>query len=62
MPHALDCTICASRWFSAKYQGRVDFKRERCPDCGGPLVRVDAEPVVKAAVRRFTPRPSKRLA
>jgi uncharacterized protein with PIN domain len=51
MPHPLDCVICGSRWFSARFQGRVDIKSERCPDCGGPLVRADAEPVVRAEPR-----------
>jgi hypothetical protein len=45
----LECTICASRWFSARYHGRVDAGQEHCDNCGGPLVRVDEEPVVRSA-------------
>jgi hypothetical protein len=45
----LDCTICTSRWFSARF--REDARHERCPDCGGPLVRADEEPVVRSAAQ-----------
>lgn len=51
MPHPLECTICASRWFSARYQGPVDTRHEACPDCGGPLVRAGAEPLVRSAAQ-----------
>ena len=40
----MECTICASRWFSARYHGRIEARQERCEKCGGPLVRVTRSP------------------
>jgi hypothetical protein len=48
MSSPLECAICAARWFSARFQGNVDLRGEQCPDCGGPLVRAGAEPVVRS--------------